>query len=369
MFYYLYNLSRDYEFLSFFRLFDSILFRSTAAMISSLLISIIFGRYIINFLYKIGMRDVVRDYQGISTNDKKGTPTMGGVLIIISVLISTLLWNNLGSVFPILSIFSMVSFGLLGVYDDYSKVKHGHSDKGLSQLPKFILQLSIAGIIAYILVISDFTPYKDGESTKLYIPFIKNNFSFDLGYFQLLFVIFTIVSIANAVNFTDGMDGLAVVPSVSTAAVFGFLAYIIGNVNFSSYLLYTYIPNVSEITIISASLVGAGMGFLWFNSYPASVFMGDTGSMAIGGLLAVIAVSAKQELLFIIAGGIFVGEAFSSLIQEKVGIKILGRRLFFRAPIHDTFRHMGLSEPKIVQRFWIVSIMLSLASLLSIKVR
>lgn len=369
MFYFLANLSKSYSFISFFRLFDSILFRSTAAMITSLLFAIIFGRPIINLLYRLKIRDVVRDYVGISANDKKGTPTMGGVIIILSIVISLLLWTDLTSVFVLTGIFSLVWFGSLGMVDDYYKIKYKHSDKGLSQISKFLLQLTAAAVIAYTFSLSSYSPFGEVGNSTLYIPFLKNNTGIDLGFFHIIFLIITIVSIANAVNFADGMDGLAIVPSITSAAVFGLIAYIIGNFNFSAYLLYNFVPGTGEVLVIAASLIGAGMGFLWYNSYPASVFMGDTGSMALGGLLAVIVISVKQELLFLVTGGIFVAEAFSVLVQQKIGINILGRRIFYRAPFHDTFKHMGFSETKIVQRFWIVSIILSLVSLLSLKIR
>ncbi|PID29347.1 MAG: phospho-N-acetylmuramoyl-pentapeptide-transferase [Candidatus Cloacimonadota bacterium] len=369
MFYYLSNLSNKYELLSFFRLFDSILFRSTASMITALLVSIIFGRHIINILYKLKIRDVVRDYQGISANDKKGTPTMGGIIIILSISLSLLIWSNLGSVFVITTFFSLIWFGVLGAVDDYYKIKFKDSDKGLSQFKKFLFQIIAAVVIAYVFTLSPYSPFSPEEVTKLYLPFAKSSFGIELGLFYPIFLVLVIVSIANAVNFADGMDGLAIVPSITSAAVFGLLAYIVGNYNFSSYLLYKFVPGTGEMLIVAASLIGSGMGFLWYNSYPASVFMGDTGSMAIGGVLAVLVISVKQEFLFAISGGIFVAEAFSVLVQEKIGINMLGRRIFYRAPLHDTFKYMGSSETKIVQRLWILSIILSLVALLSIKIR
>jgi len=368
MFYFLAALSKKVAFLSFFRLFDSLLFRSLAAMTTALLFSLIFGKPIIDRLYKAGMRDVIRDYGGIGTNDKKGTPTMGGVLIIASLLTSILLWTNLSSMFVWLSVASMLWFGGIGAYDDVMKVKHKNSDKGLSQLRKIFLQLFFATALAVILYNHHTTPFSTALKNTLYVPFIKNIYGVYLGWLYVPFAVFTVVAIANAVNFADGLDGLSIMPSITTGAVYGIFAYIIGNFAFSKYLLFNYVPGVGEMAVIMAALFGAGLGFLWYNCYPATIFMGDTGSMAIGGLLATVVLCTKQELVFVIAGGVFVVEALSVLIQQKVG-NLTGRRYFFRAPIHHTFQHRGLPETKIVPRFWIISIILAMVSLFTLKIR
>jgi phospho-N-acetylmuramoyl-pentapeptide-transferase len=369
MFHYLSFLSKDYSYLSFFRLFDSISFRSIGAMITALFVSLVFGNGIIKWLYKKGIRDVVREYGEISASDKKGTPVMGGIILILSLVVSILLWSNLSSVFSLVPLSAIIWYGLIGAKDDIDKIKYKNSDKGMSQKTKIILQGLFAVGLAWVLTTKGLTPFPEGVVSKLTVPFLKGNFSVDLGVFYVFFVILTMLSISNAVNFADGLDGLVTVPSIVTGAVYGIFAYLIGNAVYSKYLLLNFVPGTGELTIIMAALFGAGLGFLWYNCYPATVFMGDTGSMAIGGLLGVTVLLVKQELLFIIAGGIFVAEAFSVLIQEKIGINRLGRRIFFRAPIHHSFQFRGISEPKIVQRFWIVSIILALISIASIKIR
>ena len=369
MFFFLAALSKKVAFLSFFRLFDSLLFRSLAAMTTALIFSLIFGKPIIDRLYKAGMRDVIRDYGGIGTNDKKGTPTMGGVLIVSSILFSILLWSNLASMFVWLAVASMLWFGGIGAYDDVMKVRFKNSDKGLSQKHKILLQLFFAGVLAFILYSSYTTPFSTQLKNTLYVPFIKNIYGIYLGWLYIPFAVFVVLAIANAVNFADGLDGLSIMPSITTGAVYGLFAYIIGNFAFAKYLLFNYVPGVGEMTVIMAALFGAGLGFLWYNCYPATVFMGDTGSMAIGGLLATVVLCTKQELVFVIAGGVFVIEAFSVLLQEKIGINIIGRRFLFRSPIHHTFQHKGLPETKIVPRFWIVSIILAIVSLFTLKIR
>lgn len=369
MFYYLSFLSRDYPALSFFRLFNSISFRSIGAMITALFVSLVFGNMIIKWLYRKGVRDVVREYGEIGVSDKKGTPVMGGLILILSLVVSILLWSDLTSVFSLVPLAAIIWYGLIGAKDDLDKIKHRNSDKGMSQMTKIVLQALFAAGLAWVLTNSSYTPFPEGIVSRITVPFLKGNFSVDLGALYIVFVIVTMLSISNAVNFADGLDGLVTVPSIVTGSVYGVFAYLIGNAVYSKYLLLNFVPGTGELTIIMAALFGAGLGFLWYNCYPATVFMGDTGSMAIGGLLGVTVLLVKQELLFIIAGGIFVAEAFSVLIQEKIGIKWLGRRIFFRAPIHHTFQFRGMSEPKIVQRFWIVSIILALVSIASIKIR
>ena len=369
MFQYLSFLSSDYEFLSFLRLFDSIMFRAMAAMITALLFSLIVGNKIIILLYKKGMRDIVRDYGNIGVSDKNGTPVMGGLIIISSLVFSILLWSDLQSTFVLLSLSAILWYGYIGALDDINKVKNRNSDKGMKQLTKIILQGLFALVIALIFYLKETTPFPEGIVSHLTIPFIKGDFFIDLGWFYIPFATFTMLAISNAVNFADGLDGLVIVPSIVTGIVYGVFAYIIGNIKFSEYLLFNYTPGTGEITIIMSALFGAGLGFLWYNCYPATVFMGDTGSMGIGGLLGVTVLATKQELIFLIAGGIFVAEAASVLIQEKIGINWLGKRIFFRAPLHHTFQFRGLSETKIVQRFWIISIILAMISLITIKVR
>jgi len=338
-------------------------------MTTALIISLLFGSPIIKWLYKKGIRDNVRVYGNVGSEKKQGTPSMGGIIIILALVVSILLWNNLNSLFSLLPLAAIIWYGMIGAKDDLQKFKHKDSDSGMSQKIKIILQGLFAAGLAYVLISSNTTPFPEGVVSKVSIPYVNGTISFDMGNYYVILVVITMLSISNAVNFADGLDGLTIVPSIVTGGVYGVLGYLIGNAVFSNYLLYDFIPGLGEITVIMAALFGAGMGFLWYNSYPAAVFMGDTGSMAIGGLLGVTVILVKQELLFIVAGGIFVMEAFSVLIQQKVGINILKRRIFYRAPIHHSFQFKGIPEPKIVQRFWIISIILALVALSTLKLR
>ena len=369
MFYYLYELlyTEDSIF-SFLRLFKYITFRSLCAVITSSLIWFVFGRSAINFLFKRGMRDIERDYGLIQTGSKRGTPTMGGVIIVISTLISALLWCDLSSSLIWIILASFLYFAVLGGIDDFYKVKYKNSDKGLSRGQKYIFQF-LFGIILAVLCLWDVTsPIPPELQTKLYIPFYKHPI-LDLGFFQGLFIAIMIVYAANAVNFADGMDGLAIVPSIFVLLVYGLLAYVMGHAIFSKYLFFEFFKGSSEITIFCAALVGAGLGFLWYNSYPAELFMGDAGSMAIGGAIGSVVILLKQELLFFIVGGVFLAEILSVIWQDWLGIQILGRRLMYRAPLHHTFEHHGIAETKVVVRFWIVSAILAMIGLISFKVR
>lgn len=475
--------------LSFLRLLSYISFRASFAFLTAFLISLVFGRRIILSLYKKGIRETKREVINTIIQDKKGTPTMGGVLIVLAILSSSLLWCNLKNPFVLLAIASVIWFGAIGFIDDRKKLLQKSSDVGLSRSKKLLLQ-GMFGLLLGLVIFSESTspfpessallhkgnfknpaaltvklrdagdnlskyirehfsvetnillkaynvsyPLSDslqeamvdelnqllkGESFyederfmqvkltnktieliknnpegedllrlnrlllkeaypdeiekrqdiihNLYIPFHKNPL-LNLSWFYLLFCIFIILSISNAVNFADGLDGLAIVPASTTVAVYGVFAYIISNAIYSNYLLYDIIPGTGELTVLCAGVIGAGLGFLWYNAFPAQIFMGDTGSQALGGLIATIALLIKQEFLFLIAGGIFLAEAVSVLLQDRIGIARIGRRLLYRAPLHHTFQHRGIAEPTVVVRFWIISIILALMSMVTLKIR
>lgn len=365
------------------RLVSYLTVRSIAASITAFCLILIFGNRLIRLLYLHGARDTLFNYGLMDPESKRGTPTMGGVMIVGSLLVAILFWNDLTNRFVQVTLAAMVWFGGIGFADDYLKIKHEDSRGGLSQLTKLGLQTIFAIGFMLIYLSADLTPLTPEkvvllkgtagitpESYKFYLqlPFYKYPVV-NLSWFYLLFGVFVILAISNSVNFADGLDGLAIVPASLTAGVYGTFAYIIGNYKHSDQLLFTHLVGSAELSIILAALVGAGLGFLWFNAYPAQVFMGDTGSMALGGVLAVVAIMLKQEFLFLLAGGIFVLEGASVLIQEKVGIARLGRRIFHRAPIHHNFQHLGIAETKVVVRFWIVGIILMLLSLATIKIR
>ena len=370
MAHYLYKWLYDPESIfSFLRLFGYLSFRSIFAFATAFFVSIIFGRKIINFLQKKGVREYSRYYyRELASIYKDGTPTMGGMIIIISILIPVFLWCDLSNRFVQLLILSIFWFGGIGFFDDYLKIKKGGGDKGMSRSQKLILQAIFGFFLGFVILNENMTPYPKSIMFNLYIPFFKEPV-LNLSWFYLLFIVFVVMAISNAVNFADGLDGLAIVPASVVVVVFGVFAYILGRIDYSTYLLFEHIPKSGEITVFCASVMGAGLGFLWYNTYPAQVFMGDVGSQSLGGVIAVTAILIKQEFLFLIAGGIFLAEALSVLIQDRIGIAKLGRRIFFRAPLHHTFQYRGIAEPTVVVRFWIVSILLALASFATLKIR
>jgi phospho-N-acetylmuramoyl-pentapeptide-transferase len=365
------------------RLASYISVRSIVAAITAFTLILLLGNRMIRMLYLRGARDTIFDYGFIDPNSKRGTPTMGGVLIIGSVFSAILLWSDPSNPFVQWVVAAMLWFGAIGFYDDFLKVRHQDSRMGMSQSTKLLLQ-ALFGLAFMLFYLSSSASPLDAERVKLLqgiesispenykfwlqVPFIKEPI-LNLGWLYIPFGMFVILAISNSVNFADGLDGLAIVPASLTAAVYALFAYIIGNSIHSRTLLFTHIVGSGELSIILAALVGAGLGFLWFNTFPAQVFMGDTGSMALGGILGVVAIMLKQEFLFLLAGGIFVAEGASVLVQEKIGIRMLGRRIFHRAPIHHNFQHLGLAETKVVVRFWIIGIILTLISLATIKIR
>jgi phospho-N-acetylmuramoyl-pentapeptide-transferase len=350
------------------RLFDYVTVRAILAALFAFLITIIFGRRVIVWLFKNRYRDVSEDVLTADASSKRGTPTMGGVLLLGAATMAYLLFGRLGSEFGWLGLSSFLYFGVIGLIDDIQKVRAGRSRGGMSERAKWLAQLAYAVVFAFIYLHPSYSPFPAGFAGQVFVPFIKVPIG-EIGWYYGIFAVFVILAITNAVNITDGLDGLAIFPAISTAAVYAVFAYIIGNKVQAEYLRFEFIPGTEELTVLCSAIAGAGLGFLWFNAYPAEVFMGDTGALALGGVLSTTALLLKQELLFVLVGGVFVVEVGSSLIQGKIGENIAGRRLLYRAPLHLSFRHLGVAEPRVVIRFWIISIILALAGLLTLKVR
>jgi phospho-N-acetylmuramoyl-pentapeptide-transferase len=293
---------------------------------------------------------------------KRGTPTMGGLMILAGVLFSTLLWANLSNAYVWIVLFVTVGFGAIGFYDDFLKVSK-QSHKGFSGRSRLLIEAAIA-MAACIAIAYVATP---ALSNKLALPFLKDVL-IDFGWFYVAFGALVIVAAGNSVNLTDGLDGLAIVPVMIATATFGFVAYLVGNAIFANYLQIHFVPGTGELAVICGALIGAGLGFLWFNAPPAQVFMGDTGSLALGGMLGTIAVATKHEIVLAIVGGLFVLEAASVIIQVT-SFKLTGKRVFKMAPIHHHFEQMGWTEPQIVIRFWIISVVLAMIGLATLKLR
>tara|TARA_S200000501_G_scaffold139261_1_gene131628 strand:+ start:10597 stop:11673 length:1077 start_codon:yes stop_codon:yes gene_type:complete len=343
-----------------FQVFEYITLRAILSIITALMISLILGPYIINQFHINNMSEVIRKDGPSSHMSKSGTPTMGGLLILSSLLISTIFWANLENKYILYLIFTTISFALIGFLDDYKKLT---KSKGMPARNKIMLQLIVAGIIAYTM----FAFMETTQEQQLIIPFFKDVI-IDLGIFFIPFVMLVIISTSNAVNLTDGLDGLAIMPVVLVSGALGIFAYLSGNINFSEYLLIPYIKDSAEITIFIGALVGSGLGFLWFNSYPAQVFMGDVGALSLGAAVGLIAIIVRQEIVLIIMGGIFVIEALSVIIQV-LSFKYRKKRVFLMAPFHHHFEQKGWAEPKIVVRFWIISFILILIGLATLKLR
>ena len=349
---------------SFLNIFSYITFRSGAAILTSLFFSLIFGNFLIDKLSNIqpSGQPIRQDGPESHIIAKKGTPTMGGLLIILSVLFSTTLWADLENNFIWISIFTILIFGLIGFADDYKKIKI-NSSSGISSKIRISFQIIFGFIITYLIIHNLDTSI----STSMTFPFFKN-LIIDFGVFYFLISIFIIIGSANAVNLTDGLDGLAIVPVMIVSMSFALIVYVSGNTFFSNYLLIQYIPGTGELAVFCGSLIGAALGFLWFNAPPAKVFMGDTGSLALGGSLGSIAIMCKHELLLAIIGGLFVLETFSVVIQVLI-FKITGKRVFLMAPLHHHFEKKGWPESTIVIRFWIITIVLALIGLATLRIR
>ena len=350
------------QFYSGFNVFQYLTLRTILGVLTALVISLLVGPFMIRYLstYKIGQS--VRDDGPQSHFTKEGTPTMGGALILVAIVISTLLWSDLSSRFVWIVLFVTAGFGLIGWIDDYKKIALGNS-KGLSARAKYLWQSVLGFIAAYVLFVTAEMPIE----TSLIVPFFKH-FVLDLGWFYIILAYLVIVGSSNAVNLTDGLDGLAILPTVLVGGALGVFAYVTGNTNFASYLGIPYVPGVGEMVVFCGALVGAGLGFLWFNTYPAQVFMGDVGALALGAALGTLAVIVRQELVLFIMGGIFVVETISVVLQVA-SYKLTGRRIFRMAPIHHHFELKGWPEPRIIVRFWIITVILVLVGLASLKIR
>ncbi|EGJ51697.1 phospho-N-acetylmuramoyl-pentapeptide-transferase [Desulfocurvibacter africanus] len=346
--------------ISAFNVFRYITFRSIYALLTALLISILFGPLMIRWLKRIKFGQYILE-DVAAHKAKAGTPTMGGLLIAASLVPSVLLWADLTNIHIWLCIIVFLGFGLVGFLDDFLKIKRKRN-LGLSARTKLLGQLAVAGLVLVLLI--DHPAY----STKLAMPFFKD-FTPDLAWLYLPFAVLVMVGSSNGVNLTDGLDGLAIVPTVVVSVVFTVFVYVAGNVNLANYLQVAYVPGVGEVAVFCAALVGAGLGFLWFNAYPAQVFMGDVGSLSLGGTLGFIAVLAKQELLLLVVGGLFVVETISVILQVSYFKMSGGKRIFRMAPLHHHFELKGIPESKIIIRFWILSVLLALVALSTLKLR
>ena len=353
------------ESFSAFNVFKYITFRSVYAGLTAMIISILMGLFFIKLFSKHQIGETIREIGPKSHYSKKGTPTMGGILILVATFISILLWGDLLNEYMWVLFFSMFSFGLLGLADDYIKVILKKKD-GINVSLKLVIQAAIGLCIALYVVFLDAD--RSDYATYLEVPFFKNVMP-DLGLFYILFIVLVIVGASNAVNLTDGLDGLAIGPIIVATFSFMILTYVTGHIKFSDYLNIQYIGNVGELSVFCGALIGAGLGFLWFNSYPAQIFMGDVGSLAMGGALGTLAVLSKHELLLVIVGGLFVIEALSVLLQVSYFKISGGKRIFKMAPLHHHFEEKGWSEPKVTVRFWIVAVILALLSLSTLKLR
>ena len=353
----LYPLHTEY---SVFYIFRYITFRTIYATITALVISFILGPWLIDKLSKLQIGQTIRKVGPESHFKKEGTPTMGGTLILLAIVLPTLLWTDLSNVYVWVTLLVTIGFGVVGFFDDYRKVKSKSSD-GLSAREKMLsltLIATTAGIILYL-----YPPFQ----TTLAIPFFKGLLP-DLGIFYIPFAVLVIVGASNAVNLTDGLDGLAIGPTIIASGTYLLFAYLAGNARLSSYLQISSVQGAGELAVLCGAMVGAGLGFLWFNTYPAQVFMGDVGSLSLGGALGTIAVITKQEIVLVIVGGIFVVEALSVIFQVT-SFRLCGRRIFRMAPLHHHFELKGWAEPKIIVRFWIISIILALVALSTLKLR
>jgi phospho-N-acetylmuramoyl-pentapeptide-transferase len=349
-----------HEVFSFFNVFRYITFRTIYAILTGLLISFVIGPWLIEKLRAFQIKQVVREDVPSRHMEKNGTPTMGGSLILAALLIPTFFWSDLTNRYMWIVLFTTLAFGTLGFLDDYKKVR----DKkgiGIKARYKFPIEVGMALVVSLILF------YGFDHDSRLIFPFFKK-VAPDLDHWYILFSVLVIVGTANAVNLTDGLDGLAIGPVLISGGTFMLFCYLAGNYRFASYLQIPFVKGSGELTILCGALVGSGLGFLWFNTYPAQVFMGDVGSLALGATLGTIAVITKQEILLVIVGGIFVIETLSVIIQV-VSYQLRKKRVFRMAPIHHHFELKGWAEPKIIVRFWIIGIILGLVAISTLKLR
>ena len=349
--------------------FSYITFRAICAGVTAFLISLLFGNLVIRKLISLKFGQPIRTAAEVHKlfelhGAKKGTPTMGGILLIGSIVISTLLWAKPENPFVWLVLFSTLFLGAIGLYDDWLKVSKKNSD-GISSRLKFVLQCALAGIFTLFFLLN---PQLSATAQQLYIPFLKDPLDLGMGAFTFIFYLLVIVGTSNAVNLTDGLDGLATGCTATVAATYAVLAYVAGNFKAATYLQVPFVQFSGELTVLCLALLGACLGFLWWNAYPARVFMGDTGSLAIGGMLGSVAICCKQELLLVIVGGVFVIEAMSVILQVA-SFKTTGRRIFKMSPIHHHFELSGWKENTVIVRFWILSVFFALLGLATLKLR
>jgi phospho-N-acetylmuramoyl-pentapeptide-transferase len=366
MMFYLHGLTEQFK---GFNVFYYVTFRAVLAAITAFAISLLFGNYVIRKLISLKIGQPIRDASEVRQlaelhGGKQGTPTMGGVLIIGSVVLAAILWARPDNPFVWLALFSLVYLGALGFVDDYLKVTKKRSD-GISGRLKLVFQFVLAGIVTAFFL---FNPLIEVQARSLYLPFYKVPVVVNMGAFTIFFFALVIVGTSNAVNLTDGLDGLAIGCTITVAFAYALLTYAAGNFRIAQYLQVPFYPYSGELSIFCAALVGAGLGFLWFNCYPARVFMGDTGSLAIGGTIGVVAICCKQELLLTVVGGVFVLEAVSVILQV-MSFKLTGKRLFAMAPLHHHFELSGWKENTVIVRFWILSIICALLGLATLKLR
>jgi len=347
--------------ISAFNVFRYITFRTIYASLTAFIICFLLGPWVIRRLQELQIGQYIQEDGPDSHHTKAGTPTMGGILILFAIVISTLLWTNLTNPYVWIMLLILVGYGLIGFIDDYLMLIK-KKNKGLSAKSKFLAQSILALIAGFLLYLNpDF-------DTRVTVPFFKH-ISPDLGWGYIIFAVLVIVGSSNAVNLTDGLDGLAIGPVIIAATTYMIFAYVTGHVKLAEYLQINYVSGGGELTVLCGALAGAGMGFLWFNTFPAQIFMGDVGSLSLGGTLGVIAVITKQEILLVIVGGLFVIEALSVIFQVSFFKMTNGGRIFRMAPLHHHFELKGWAEPKIIVRFWIIAIALALISMSTLKLR
>jgi len=366
MMYYLHRLSD--QFIGF-NVFFYVTFRAIAAAVTAFVLALIFGNFVIRKLTALKLGQPIRAAEEVHRlaelhGGKQGTPTMGGVLVIGAVLVSSFLWARPDNRFVWLVLFSMLYLGALGFTDDYLKVAKKKS-AGVSGRVKLLFQIALAAIVTAVFLTS---PLLEVQARSLYLPFFKAPVITNMGWFTLLFFALVIVGSSNAVNLTDGLDGLAIGCTVTVAFAYALLSYAAGNFRIAEYLQVPFYPFTGELTVVCGALVGAGLGFLWFNCHPAKVFMGDTGSLALGGMIGVVAICCKQELLLVVVGGVFVIEAVSVILQV-ISFQLTGRRIFAMSPIHHHFELAGWKENTVIVRFWILSGIFALLGLATLKLR
>src|SRR5881398_2850407 len=366
MMYFLHRLSDQ---IGGFNVFFYVTFRAVAAAITAFVLSLLLGNFVIRVLTALKLGQPIRQASEVHRlaelhGVKQGTPTMGGVLIIGTVFISSFLWARPDNRFVWLALFSMLYLGALGFADDYLKVTKKKSD-GISGRIKLLFQIALAAIVTAFFLTS---PLLEVQARSLYVPFVKAPVIANMSWFTFVFFALVIVGTSNAVNLTDGLDGLATGCTITVAFAYALLSYAAGNFRIAEYLQVPFYPFAGELTVVCSALIGAGLGFLWFNCYPAKVFMGDTGSLAIGGMLGVVAICCKQELLLVVVGSVFVIEAVSVIVQV-LSFKLTGKRFFVMSPLHHNFELTGWKESTVIVRFWILSIIFALLGLATLKLR